>query len=199
MDKRVSERDTAPKAGTMKLKQRLFVKEYLVDLNATRAATAAGYSEKTAYSQGQRLLKNVEVRAAIRQRLGKIFHELDTSAEHIIRELACVGFARMSDYIRVQGREAYIDLSALTDDQAAAITELTSDVLIRGTEKDDDGQGVPVQVKRTKIKLGGKLEALKMLGQYRKLFTEKVEHTGEEGSAIRIILHGEKKNVEQPP
>ena len=38
-----------------------FVDEYLVDLNATQAAIRAGYSEKTAYSIGQRLLKNVEV------------------------------------------------------------------------------------------------------------------------------------------
>ena len=36
--------------------------------NATAAALAAGYSPKTAYSQGQRLLKNVEVQAAIKAR-----------------------------------------------------------------------------------------------------------------------------------
>lgn len=46
-------------------KQQCFVDEYLVDLNATQTAIRAGYSEKTAYSQGQRLLKNVEVQAAI--------------------------------------------------------------------------------------------------------------------------------------
>lgn len=36
--------------------------------NATEAALKAGYSPKTAYSQGQRLLKNVEVKAAIAAR-----------------------------------------------------------------------------------------------------------------------------------
>lgn len=36
--------------------------------NATGAAIAAGYSEKTAYAQGHRLLKNVEVAQAIRER-----------------------------------------------------------------------------------------------------------------------------------
>ena len=41
-------------------KQKLFYKEYLVDSNATQAAIRAGYSKKTAYSQGQRLLKHVE-------------------------------------------------------------------------------------------------------------------------------------------
>jgi phage terminase small subunit len=181
----------------MTLKQRLFVKEYLVDLNATRAAIKAGYSQKTAYSHGQRLLKNVEVRAAIQKRVDKIFERLDASAEHIIRELACVGFARMSDYIRVQGRNAYIDLSALTHDQSAAITELTNDQLIRGTEKDEDGDDVPVQVRRTKIKLGGKLQALEMLAKYRKLLTDKVEHTNPAGDNVRVLWIGEKKNAEQ--
>ena len=46
-------------------RQELFVQEYLVSLNATQAAIKAGYSTKTAYSQGQRLLKNVEVLHAI--------------------------------------------------------------------------------------------------------------------------------------
>lgn len=41
-------------------KQQRFYDEYLIDLNATQAAIRAGYSKKTAYSQGQRLLKNVE-------------------------------------------------------------------------------------------------------------------------------------------
>ena len=48
-------------------KQMLFAEEYSVDQNATAAAKRAGYSERTAYSQGQRLLKHVEVRQAIQQ------------------------------------------------------------------------------------------------------------------------------------
>jgi hypothetical protein len=99
----------------------------------------------------------------------------------------------MSDYIRVQGRNAYIDLSALTHDQSAAITELTNDLLIRGTEKDEDGDDVPVQVRRTKIKLGGKLQALEMLAKYRKLLTDKVEHTDADGDNVRVLWIGEKK------
>jgi phage terminase small subunit len=46
-------------------KQRRFVDEYLVDLNASKAAERAGFSAKTAYSIGQRLLKNVEIRQAV--------------------------------------------------------------------------------------------------------------------------------------
>ncbi len=48
-------------------KQARFVEEYLLDLNATAAAKRAGYSERTAYAQGQRLLKHVEIAAAIQK------------------------------------------------------------------------------------------------------------------------------------
>jgi phage terminase small subunit len=42
-------------------RQKRFVEEYIIDLNATAAAVRSGYSEKTAYSIGQRLLKKVEI------------------------------------------------------------------------------------------------------------------------------------------
>ena len=50
----------------MTVKQRAFVENY--SGNATAAAIAAGYSPKTAYSMGQRLLKNVEISKAIQER-----------------------------------------------------------------------------------------------------------------------------------
>ena len=48
-------------------KQTKFISEYTKDFNATQAAIRAGYSPKTAYSIGQRLLKNVEVQKAMNE------------------------------------------------------------------------------------------------------------------------------------
>jgi phage terminase small subunit len=53
-------------------KQQAFIEYYLTCWNASAAARRAGYSEKTAPSQGQRLLKNVEVSRAIEQRMGEL-------------------------------------------------------------------------------------------------------------------------------
>lgn len=47
-------------------KQKTFVDEYLLDLNATRAAIRAGYSPRTAEQQGYRLLRNVQVANAVK-------------------------------------------------------------------------------------------------------------------------------------
>jgi phage terminase small subunit len=57
--------------GDVKLteKQKRFADEYLIDLNATKAAIRAGYSEKTANEQGNRLLVNVSVKDYIQHRM----------------------------------------------------------------------------------------------------------------------------------
>lgn len=52
-------------------KQERFVEQYIVDLNATQAAIRAGYSPHTARQQGDRLLTNVDVSAAVAAKQAK--------------------------------------------------------------------------------------------------------------------------------
>ena len=49
----------------MTAKQKRFVEEYLIDLNATQAAIRAGYAEKSASVEGARLLANAKVAVAV--------------------------------------------------------------------------------------------------------------------------------------
>lgn len=53
-------------------KQIKFISEYTKDFNATQAAIRAGYSPKTAYSQGQRLLKKAETQNAMKEHLDSV-------------------------------------------------------------------------------------------------------------------------------
>lgn len=71
-------------------KQKQFADEYLIDCNATRAAISAGYSEKTAYSQGQRLLKNVEVKAYVEEKMNALSGERIATAEEVMEYLTSV-------------------------------------------------------------------------------------------------------------
>lgn len=50
-------------------KQLMFIDKYLTTFNATSAAKEAGYSQKTSYSIGSRLLKHVEIAKEINSRL----------------------------------------------------------------------------------------------------------------------------------
>jgi phage terminase small subunit len=71
-------------------KQKRFVEEYLIDLNATQAAIRAGYSPKTAYSQGQRMLKNVETKTYIDEQLERIHSEKTADAQEVLEYLTAV-------------------------------------------------------------------------------------------------------------
>lgn len=65
-------------------KQARFVDEYLVDLNATQAAIRAGYSAKTANEQGARLLANVSVQNAIRERQEVLKMKTEITQEWVV-------------------------------------------------------------------------------------------------------------------
>ena len=82
-------------------KQKQFCKEYLVDLNATQAAIRARYAEKTAYSQGQRLLKNVEAQEYIRELMQKREQRTEITADKVLEEYAKLGFSDITDYLQV--------------------------------------------------------------------------------------------------
>ena len=74
----------------MTAKQKKFCDEYLIDCNATQAAIRAGYKEKTPYSQGQRLLKNVEVKTYIDEQIERLHNEKTADAQEVLEYLTAV-------------------------------------------------------------------------------------------------------------
>ena len=79
-------------------KQQLFVNEYLIDFNATKAAIRAGYSEKTAYSQGPRLLENVEIQKAIEEAREKTIAKLQITREDVLKDLIFIKEQNIIDW-----------------------------------------------------------------------------------------------------
>lgn len=79
-------------------KQQLFINEYLIDFNATQAAIRAGYSEKTAYSQGQRLLKQVEIKDALNKAQEKTINKLEITREQVIQDLIFIKEKNIEDW-----------------------------------------------------------------------------------------------------
>ncbi|MEY8321977.1 terminase small subunit [Lachnospiraceae bacterium 46-61] len=71
-------------------KQKRFCTEYLIDCNATQSAIRAGYSKKTAYSVGQRMLKNVEVKKYIDEQLQKLKNDNIADTHEIMEYLTSV-------------------------------------------------------------------------------------------------------------
>ncbi|HBO0130286.1 terminase small subunit [Pseudomonas aeruginosa] len=68
-------------------KQRLFVDEYLIDLNATQAAIRAGYSTRRATEIGYQLLQRPEVAQAIQAAMAERSKRTKVEADYVIRRL----------------------------------------------------------------------------------------------------------------
>ena len=76
-------------------KRRAFVAEYLKDFNATQAAIRAGYSQKTARSQGQFLLTIIDIAEKIKQELSK----RAMGADEVLRRMADIARGSAEDYL----------------------------------------------------------------------------------------------------
>ena len=86
-------------------KRRAFVREYLIDLNATQAAKRAGYSNRTAYSQGQRLLKDAEIQQAVQTAKEERAHDARLSAQMVLEGLRGIAEGQGPENARVRAYE----------------------------------------------------------------------------------------------
>ncbi len=68
-------------------KQAAFVREYLVDLNATQAAVRAGYSAKTASRIGPELLGKTWVREAIEKAQARRARRVEVTQDYVLGNL----------------------------------------------------------------------------------------------------------------
>lgn len=67
-------------------KQALFVKEYLIDLNATQAAKRAGYSQKTAHKIGQENLIKPAIQKALSIAMQKRSERTEITADYVLEK-----------------------------------------------------------------------------------------------------------------
>ncbi len=149
-------------------KQKRFVQEYLVDLNATAAAKRAGYSPKTASEQGARLLANVKVQEEIQKAIEKRQNRVEITQDRVLQELAAIAFASGADYASIiSGVVMMNDTEELTEEQKAAI----------------------VSIKQTKegveVKLADKMRALELLAKHLGLL--QAQEKQEDGMLLELI------------
>jgi phage terminase small subunit len=176
-----------PQRSKIERRYRIFAREYVIDLNGTRAAIAAGYSKRGAEVTACRLLRRPAVRNRIAALMKKRAEKLDLTGEKVLKELARLAFANMADYIDIgPDGSARVNLSRVDRDKGAAIQEVTIDEYSERSGRVKDRTPTFETVKRIKFKLADKGQNLERLGRHLKLFTDKVEVTGLESLAERI-------------
>ncbi|HGA1325647.1 TPA: terminase small subunit [Streptococcus suis] len=82
-------------------KQIRFADEFIKLGNATQAALNAGYSEKTSYSQGQRLLKNVEVKEYINKQMQELHKSNIMQAEEALSILSDIARGKRDEEVLI--------------------------------------------------------------------------------------------------
>ena len=135
-------------------KQRRFCEEYVVDWNGTRAAIAAGYSEKTAYSIAGENLKKPELQNYIEKIKDNLSLLSGVTALRNAKELAKIAYSNVSDF--KQDWFTFKKFEDLTDNQKAAIAEITHSEINIGEDM--------VKVVE-KLKVHDKLKAIAMLNK----------------------------------
>lgn len=149
-------------------KQKRFIEEYLIDLNATQAAIRAGYSPDTAGAIGNENLKKPEIRARIDQEMAKRSRRTGINQDRVVRELARIAFVNPADVINAE--DATLKEDATEDDTAAVLSVKVKTFGEDGVERE--------------IKMADKLKALELLGKHLGMFKEKVEIEGTEKVVI---------------
>jgi phage terminase small subunit len=141
----------------MTKKQKRFVEEYLIDLNATQAAIRAGYSPDTANEQGSRLLANVSIRTSIEKAMAERSKRTGINQDRILMELAKIALLNPEKVVNLN--KATIREDALPEDLAA----IASVKVKRFPTK--DGEGI-----EREIKFYDKTKALDLAGRHLGMF-----------------------------
>lgn len=100
----------------MTKKQKRFVEEYLIDLNATQAAIRAGYSPDTAQQMGSENLSKPVIKNAIDKAIAERSRRTGINQDRVIQEIAKLAFLNPIDVIDMD--EATIKGEANRDDTA---------------------------------------------------------------------------------
>lgn len=177
----VSETTPAPRPRTVDERYQAFAAEYVIDHNGTRAAIAAGYSERTAESQASRLLTKAKVRKYVDHYESIRATRVGIRQDRVIEEIARLAMANSADFYSYNEatQRFYLDESKLLNpdgslnrDKMAAIQEIREDTT------GGNGDGERRLVLRTTIKLASKEKNLDMLMRHLGAYNDKVKLEG---------------------
>lgn len=167
--------------------QKIFADEYLIDLNATRAYKEAYpkiKKDETARANGSRLLTNANVAEYIKQRMDARAERTEITQDRVLKELAKIGFADVTDFVTVEGGCVKVkDTKTMPSDKIGAIA------------------GIKEGTAGIEIKLNDKGKALELIGRHLGMWNDKVQLSGQVDfnnpfaglttDELKRLIHGE--------
>ena len=144
-------------------KQKRFVEEYLIDLNATQAAIRAGY-KRSEYTDtnANKLLENTSVAEAIEKAMAERSKRTGINQDRVVEELAKLAFVNAADVIDVNTATVLKD--AKPEDLACI-----QSVKVKKTTKGKD------TIEEREVRFYDKKDSLVQLGKHLGMFRDKLE------------------------
>lgn len=150
-------------AGRLTEKQKRFVDEYLIDLNATQAAIRAGY-KRSEYTDtnANKILENTRVAEEIEKRMAERSKRTGINQDRVIQELAKIAFVNAAEVIDVN--TATVLPTAKPEDLACIAS-----VKVKRTTK---GKSV---IEEREVRFYDKKDSLVQLGKHLGMFKDKAQ------------------------
>jgi phage terminase small subunit len=170
------------KAGnsSKETRYKLFVEAYLQNGgNVTQAAVSAGYSPRSAYNAGSRLMKVAAIRQKLAETRARSFAGMEITTDRILREVARLAFFDPRQLFDEKG-----DIRAIhemDDDTAAAIASVDHEEIFAGRGENRVNVGI-----LRKIRAWDKNAALEKLMKNSGLFEKDNSQTGP--AAMRELM-----------
>lgn len=154
-----------------------FADEYVIDCDAKNAAIRAGYSPKTAKNASAWIKVSNPTKPRLRElidrKLAEMSRRTGVTAERVVKELAKVAFADVSDIVDpATGR--------LLDEAERPDTAAVAGIRVKRGDAYDEYE----------VRLCDKMRALELLGKQLGMFTERVELNGDVPVVIDDVAEG---------
>lgn len=145
-----------------------FCQQYIIDLNATKAAERAKYSKKTAAQQASRLLSNVKIQKRIAELKAIRSERTQVTQDMVVKELLILARSDFRDYGEIVKEDAHPDgrlklkvFKEMKGDATKAIKSISEHITKDGIQ--------------LKFKLHSKERPLELLGKHLGMFIDKFD------------------------
>lgn len=167
-------------------RQAIFIKEYQIDFDATRAARAAGYSTNGAHVTGHKLLKNPLIKAELNKSLERISKSVDVSVNRILQELCSIAFFDIKKVMNWNETSiSFVPSEQIDEMSSRAISDIKETVTVHGGSRG--------------LRSHDKIRALELLGKYIGMFKDDEKDNLKKATHEEIIDMIEKRKADNGP
>ena len=169
-------------------KQRLFVQEYIIDLNATQAAIRAGYSQDSARQIGADNLSKTYIQEAIQEAMAAREKRTEITQDMVLREMAKIGMVDIKDFLSFRTEKTVVGSD---EDTGEPVIDYAHVVQMKNSDDIDGSLISEVQLKNgeLKFKLHDKVRALELCGRHLGMFVDRTRLEGQDGGPLQVSFN----------